>query len=212
MTKKLRDNGYIFVEEFLDYQSCDKIIKQFREAETDSFYKGIVNLNDSDDKFNTIYKSSRSPLRYCYLKTDETQEINRIGIKKLNDLTELDWKGNINDACFPIFEYGLGGYIEAHRGRDIGYGENDFVAVLMLTEYDGDFSGGEFYLNPNASVSSDGKTIFDEDTSSRMYFKQNKGSLLIFNNRKNVHGTLPVKISPNGSSLRMTTSWRMAEE
>lgn len=196
----------------MDALSCDEIIKQFKNAERGLLQKGSVALNDSKDEFNTVYSSGRSPLRYCYLKTAESQAINLSGIVKLKYLTGLDWSGNINDVCFPIFEYGLGGFIDGHRGRDVGFGSNDFVAVLMLTEYGIDFSGGEFYLNSDASASDDGKTIFNENLESRIHFKQKKGSLLIFNNRLHVHGTNPVKLASSGSATRMTTSWRMAEE
>lgn len=195
----------------MDEQSCDEIIKQFRNAEEDVLQKGRTSLNDSEDEFNTVYISKRSPLRYCYLNTHESQEINLGGIIKLNSLTKLDWSGNINDVCFPVFEYKLNGFIDGHRGRNVGYGANDFVAVLMLTEYGEDFSGGEFYLNSDASASDDGKTVFNEKLESRIYFKQSKGSLLIFNNRLHVHGTNPVELSSSGSATRMTTSWRMTD-
>lgn len=211
MNSQLNQYGYVFIEEFMDDLSCDEIIKQFKHADKNILQKGSIPLSDSNDEFNVVYTSGRSPLKYCYLKTLESQEINLGGMLKLNDLTGLDWSGNINDVCFPVFKYELDGYIDGHRGRDVGFGDNDFVAVLMLTEYDEDFSGGEFYLNSDASASSDGKTIFNENLESRIYFKQKKGSLLIFNNRLHVHGTNPVKLSPSGSSTRMTTSWRMTE-
>jgi hypothetical protein len=212
MDNRLNQYGYVFIEGFMNDKSCDEIIKQFKNANEGILQKGSISLNDSNDEFNTIYTSGRSPLRYCYLKTPESQEINLGGMIKLNDLTRLDWSGNINDVCFPVFEYGLAGFIDGHRGRDVGYGANDFVAVLMLTEYGEDFSGGEFYLNRDASASNDGKTIFNENLESRVYFKQKKGSLLIFNNRLHVHGTNPVTLSPSGSTIRMTTSWRMTED
>lgn len=212
MISKLNKYGYVFIEEFMDHSSCDEIIRQFRKADAGVLAKGEVGLNDSKDEVNTVYSSGRSPLRYCYLKTNETQEVNLGGIIKLNELTGFDWNGNINDVCFPVFEYGLDGFIEGHRGRDVGYGDNDFVAVLMLTEYNKDFSGGEFYLNKEASASEDGKTIFNENIESRVYFKQTKGSLLIFNNKIHVHGTNPVKSSPLDLTIRMTTSWRMTED
>jgi len=211
MKNIIQEQGYIFIEKFMDYESCDVIIEEFNKAKKGELEKNSASLNDSNDNFNHVYTSSRSPLKYCYLKSDITQKINQNGIKKLNLLTELDWQGNINDICFPIFKYELNEFIEAHRGRNIGYGDNDFVAVLMLTEYDIDFSYGEFYLNKNAFASKDGKQIFDEDIESRIYFKQKKGSLLIFNNNIHVHGTNPVKESAKGSSLRMTTSWRTTE-
>jgi len=196
----------------MDDEHCDEIIKKFKEAERVELEKSSAFLTDSNDEFNHVYTSSRSPLKYCYLKSERTQKINQDGINRLNLLTGLDWNGNINNVCFPVFKYGLHEFIEAHRGRNIGYGNNDFVAVLMLTEYDVDFSSGEFYLNKNAFASEDGKKIFNENIESRIYFQQKKGSLLIFNNNIHVHGTNPVKKTSNGSCLRMTTSWRTAEK
>ena len=211
MNNNIQSKGYLYIEDFLDHKSCDEIIQQFKNAENNSLPKDFVGLNDSTDKFNEVYTSSRSPLRYCYVRSKESQKINSYGIDKLNKLTTFDWSGNINDVCFPIFSYHENGYIEAHRGRNVGFGANDYVAVLMLTDYGSDFLGGEFYLNKEAKASDDGKTIHDENIKSRIYFKQKKGSLLIFNNRIHVHGTTPVKKSDSGSAIRMTTSWRMTE-
>ncbi len=143
MDNQLSQNGYLFIERFMDDSSCDEIIRQFKNAENGVLQKGGVSLNDSEDEFNTVYVSGRSPLRYCYLKTSKSQKINLDGVMKLNNLTALDWRGNINDTCFPVFQYGLNDFIDGHRGRDVGFGANDFVAVLMLTEYGEDFNGGE---------------------------------------------------------------------
>ncbi|WP_428243261.1 hypothetical protein [Gynuella sp.] len=211
MSNTIKSQDYIYIENFLDDESCDEIIRQFKNAEQGGLPKSSAGLNDSTDEFNEVYVSSRSPLRYCYVKTDRTQRISSNGIDQLNRLTGLDWSGNINDVCFPVFEYGEDGYIETHRGRNVGYGANDYVAVLMLTKYGSDFLGGDFYLNTDAKASEDGKVIYNENESSRVFIRQKKGSLLIFNNRIHVHGTTPVKKSDKGSSIRMTTSWRMTE-
>lgn len=211
VNNNIESQGYLYIEEFLDPKSCDVIIQQFKNASSNKLPKSNIGLNDSTDQFNEVYNSSRSPLRYCYVQANESQKINYYGIEKLSEITTFDWSGNINDVCFPVFEYHENGYIEAHRGRNVGFGANDYVAVLMLTNYGSDFLGGEFYLNKEAKASDDGKTIYDENTNSRVYFKQGKGSLLIFNNRIHVHGTTPVKKSESGSTVRMTTSWRMTE-
>ena len=160
MYDKIQTQGYLYIKDFLTHESCDEIIRQFKNAELNKLPKGDIGLADSTDQFNEVYNSSRSLLRYCYVKTKETQKINADGIKKLNEITNLNWSGNINDVCFPIFEYHENGYIKAHRGRNVGYGKNDYVAVLMLTQYGHDFLGGEFYLNKEANASADGKTVY----------------------------------------------------
>jgi len=185
------------------------IIGSFRLAERGYLPLPEIWLKDSLDMMNKVYNSSRSPLRYCYMRTTETQLINSRGIKNLSALTVMNWAGNINEVCFPIFEYQEGGFIDAHRGRDVGYGRNDYVAVLMLTDYGKDFTGGEFYLNKKADASEDGKTVTNDHEVDRIYFKQPKGSLLIFNNNIHVHGTTPVRTGRANKTIRMTTSWRM---
>lgn len=206
---RLQKDGCIFVEDFLDTSLCDVVIQQFKKAQNSELRRSRVGLNDSTDEFNRVYQSNRSPLRYCYLRTQVTQDINRTGKEILETLTGMNWGGNINEVCFPVFDYRLDGYIERHRGRNVGFGRNDFVAVLMLTQYGEDFSGGEFFLNKNAKASPDGKTVYYEDETARQYYTQTKGSVLVFDNRIHVHGTLPTRESANRRCVRMTTSWRM---
>ncbi|MCK5855671.1 MAG: hypothetical protein KAG56_10650 [Sulfurovaceae bacterium] len=167
-----------------------------------------MKLNDSNDLYNKVYKSSRSPLSYCYLKTKNGMNISKMGIIKLGQITGLDWSGNINEKCFPIFRYGLNEYIERHRGRDVGYGRNDYVAVTMLTEPTKDFSEGRFFLNQDARASACGKTIEYENPKSRIYIDIQQGDLLVFDNRLHVHGTEPAKKGIHENVCRMTTSWR----
>ncbi len=207
--KELREQGFAYLPEFFDESACDIIVNEYRKVGQNKLKQSSAGLNDSDDLVNKIYKSERSPMQYYYLESDIAQELNSTGKLKLEKLTGMSWSGNINERVFPIFEYHEGGFIKAHRGRNVGYGKNDFVAVLMLTDYSIDFLGGEFYLNKNAEASEDGKKIYNEIESDRIYFKQKKGSLIIFNNPTHVHGTLPVKKSDKGKANRITTSWRM---
>lgn len=212
MKDEILKQGYVRIDKFMTTLDCNAIIDGFRLAENNMLSLEAIILNDSSDLMNKVYSSSRSPLRYCYLKSSSTQLINQKGIEKLNALTGWNWCGNINDDCFPIFEYQEGGFIEAHRGRDIGYGRNDYVAVLMLTEYGVDYTGGDFYLNKCAVASEDGKVITNDNVSDRMYFQLSRGDLLIFNNRIHVHATTPVQVGMSEKPFRMTTSWRMEEK
>lgn len=115
----------------------------------------------------------------------------------------MKWFKNINSYCLPIFEYVGSGFIKGHRGRNIGFGENVFVAVGMFTKPGIDFSGGRFYLNKNADVSKDGKDVYRENIATREYFNIPQGSVILFDNRLHIHGTELSK------GHRVTASWRI---
>lgn len=157
-----------------------------------------------------MYDSTRSPgVRYCYLSTREVDKVNQSVAEKLGDTTGDNWLRGINTKCLPLFSYGEGAHIKAHRGRDIGYGSNDLVAVAMLTEPRESFAGGEFYLNPKAEASSDGKTVWNDNEEDRVLFPLERGSVLIFRNPEFVHATLPVRPGRVGCH-RATVSWRIS--
>ncbi len=208
MQTKLKKEGYVYIRKFLTKGECLSIISDFNSADSDELTKGEMNLNDSNDLSNTVYKSGRSPLSYCYLSTKNSLKISRYGIVELEKITGLKWSGNINEKCFPIFKYELGGYIARHRGRDVGYGRNDYVAVTMLTKPKEDFTSGRFFLNKDASASPCGKFIEHENSESRLYVDIQQGDLLIFDNRIHVHGTEPAQKGKKLDVCRMTTSWR----
>lgn len=212
---QLHGRGWALVPKFIKPEWCEHIIDSFRECQDGALASTPIGLNDSTDSSNTVYQSTRSKLKYCYLSTTPTQEINRYGITRLKALTTMDWEGNINDHLLPLFAYEESGFIVGHRGRDIGFGRNDFVAVCMLTTLGRDFNGGRFYLNEHDDVSEDGKTVHNENVDNRMYFDLLQGELLIFHNNRFVHGTTPVKPrsvsvgEKDRDTLRLTTSWRM---
>lgn len=212
MLRELSENGFVYVKEFLNKDDCETLIAEYQKAKIGLFPSNKMNLNDSEDLSNTAYVSNRSPLSYCYLSTDNALKISKDGILRLEALTKLNWSGNINEKCFPIFEYGEGGYIERHRGRDVGYGRNDFVAVTMLTKPGQDFSAGRFFLNKDATASPCGKKIEYENPESRIYVDIQQGDLLIFDNRLHVHGTEPAIKGKADKVCRMTTSWRMESD
>jgi hypothetical protein len=205
---KLDEKGYVYVNKFLSEKDCEYLIADHDEASISALETGLMNLDDSDDLYNVVYKSSRSPLSYCYLFTENAIRISKDGIRRLEYLTGLSWSGNINEKCFPIFQYGLGGYIERHRGRNVGYGRNDYVAVTMLTKPSLDFSSGRFFLNKDAFASPCGKIIEYENPENRIYVDIQQGDLLIFDNRIHVHGTEPALQGKAKNVCRMTTSWR----
>lgn len=208
MKKELEENGYTYIKEFLSEDDCLSIITDYGHAKLGTLETGSMKLNDSNDLYNTVYKSTRSPLSYCYLTTEKALEISKKGIQQLSYITGFDWSGNINEKCFPIFHYDLGQYIERHRGRNVGYGRNDYVAVTMLTKPEKDFSSGKFFLNKSASASPCGKFIEYEKKEDRVYIDIQQGDLLIFDNRIHVHGTEPVEKGLLSEVCRMTTSWR----
>ncbi|ENW07311.1 hypothetical protein [Acinetobacter beijerinckii] len=208
MKEKLENDGYVYIKNFLSEVDCDLLVSEFYKAEKGYLDTGAMGLNDSSDRYNIVYESNRSPLSYCYLSTEESMQISKEGIKKLEQITGLIWSGNINEKYFPIFKYGLGGYIERHRGRDVGYGRNDYVAVTMLTKPNNDFSQGKFFLNKDAIASTCGKIIEYENPEGRIYVDIQQGDLLIFDNRIHVHGTEPAQKGSAENVCRMTTSWR----
>ncbi len=190
----LHGAGYSLLPNLLPVKFCTPIleaVEQLRDGSEKSrrhYPPKPLGLNDSDDQTNTLYTSTRSPLQYLYLDSMGIRSISNYGINVLGLITGFDWHGNINDRCLPLFIYGHNGYIKGHRGRDIGFGANDFVAVCMLTRPGRDFAGGTFYLNEAASVSDDGKTVQGEDLSQRMEFHHlDQGDVLVFNNQRFVH-------------------------
>lgn len=205
----LKDPGYLRIPNLLTVSDVNIIRSTARLAESSHLPTASARLADSEDITNNLYTSSRSPgLRYAYLDSIRTQAINRRVAEALQRRTGLDWWTGINREFLPIFTYGNGGHIKAHRGRDIGYGPNNFVAVGMLTSPGIDYQGGEFYLNPVTGASPDGKTVWNDFHPDRIYFKLQRGEVLVFDNRKFVHGTTPVQASFQGNACRLTCSWR----
>jgi len=168
-------------------------------------------LNDSTNQCNILYNSIRSPMSYGYLKTEQSDNLSQVVMNRLKDLTLFSWSNNINSVCQPIFIYSKGQFIKEHRGRNVGYGSNDYVAVVMISQPELDFTAGQFFLNRFGEASEDGKTIFNEDKSKRQFFNIKQGDALIFNNNLFIHGTTPVETGEKINPLRITTSWRTSK-
>ena len=198
---------WIMLENMFNEADCRTVIDAINDAKLSKYQSKAMNLLEGDDRTNTLYSSERSPLNYCYLDTPKVKEFNLRMQGVLNLITGWNWRGNIQRRCLPIFEYEEGGYIKGHRGRDFGFGKNDWVAIGSITSQNEDYLGGSFYVNEHAEASEDGKTIYNEDESKRSFFEFKRGSLFIFNNNKLIHGTLPVeKILKEN---RITCSWRI---
>lgn len=204
----LTDTGYSYVEGLLTEEQCSLIMEKIELMRTSKLDKEPLNLNDSEDQCNVLYESKRSPMTYGYLKTNETDELSIQTMGKLKGLTSFSWDGNINSYCQPVFIYYQGQFIKEHRGRNVGYGNNDFVAVVMITKPQFNFKKGQFFLNKFGEASEDGKTIYNEDLSKRQYFDIQQGDALIFNNNLFIHGTTPVEKGESTITFRITTSWR----
>lgn len=211
ISKSLSEVGYSYIESLLSLDQCNILLKQIDELRQSKLHQVPLNLNDSNDKCNVLYTSERSPMNYAYLKTVATDKLSQIIMKKLETLTSMTWSNNINTICQPIFIYSKDGFIKEHRGRNVGFGNNDFVSVVMITKPGHDFSGGQFFLNRNGEASVDGKTIYNEDKSKREYFNIMQGDALIFNNQEFIHGTIPVNKGQTELTSRITTSWRTSK-
>lgn len=206
-TLTLEDKGYLRISDLITKRETQIILSTLNRCE--SLSSRPVRLIDSTDVSNRLYSSRRSPgLQYAYLESVYTQAIGRRVATALQKRTQLNWWDGINKYFLPVFSYKDKAFIKAHRGRDIGYGVNNYVAVGMLTNPGIDFNGGEFYLNPHAKASPDGKTVWNDKIKDRIFFRLQRGEILIFNNQRFVHGTTPVSDTDFKSAHRLTCSWR----
>ena len=214
MTPKesLGTKGYVLLPDMLLRSECEAVLAAAEAAAAKTLPTIPAGLRDSEDKLNTIYDSRRSPgVQYAYLVEDQTNAVNRRVAEHLTQQFDINFLSGINGHCLPLFSYGEGATIKAHRGRDIGYGANDLVAVAMLTRPGTDYLGGQFYLNRHALASPDGKTVWRDFESDRQYFQLGQGDVLVFANNYFVHGTTPTS-KVDGRCHRATCSWRAAKE
>ncbi len=166
---------------------------------------------EKNNMTNTVYKSNRSKgLQYNFVENPITRlDINAIK-KHLKNLVNVDFNGDINNHCLPVFRYTDGGVIKAHRDIDKTSEEvkyQDLVAVIMLTQRNEDFDHGRFYINAKAKCSVDGKTVTGDRKEDRFYPMLNKGDLFIFDNKKFIHGVEATETSGDQTG-RFTCSFR----
>lgn len=206
---------YIVLRNFLSEFECDKLIDAYFNKQTPR----ALNLEDGNDQANVTYKSKRSKnLHYKYLDVDDA----KVGLidervkLALEDLLGVGFRGKtINDKCLPMFAYGKDGLIKAHRGVQKACDVTKYqayVAVAQLTQRGIDFEGGEFYINPTADASADGKTVYNDNSPHRLYPLLNKGDVCLFYNPELVHGVETVRETSEGNAFRLTCSWRTNQE
>ena len=194
---------YIILRNQVTEDICNQIVQAFKLPSTPR----ELNLPNDTDKGDVVYASKRSKgLYYKYLVW--SKHLGDLIVHSLNKATGLNFEDSINKLCLPIFAYKEGGEIKAHRGtqkeqKTINYQE--YVAVLQLTQRDIDFTDGRFYLNPIATASEDGKTVYNDKPEDRYYPMLNKGDIIIFHNPSLVHG---VETVTGFNALRVTCSWR----
>lgn len=199
---------YIVIRNFLSIDDCEKLISSFKE--TSKPFE--LNLKDGKDLGNTVYTSTRSKnLSYKYVKNNDSERISNSVKKRLESMLNVGFNGSINDICLPMFCYGEGGEIKAHRGvqkESDNQKYQTFVAVCQLTQRGEDFNGGRFYVNSKATATVDGKTVFNDLEKDRFYPMLNKGDVCIIYNPIVVHGVDTVRMSDKNSAFRLTCSWR----
>ena len=200
--------GYIFIPNLMSEDEITLIISEFENAKNGNLTPSEINLNDSDDKANVVYQSRRSQMQYCYLKSEPALKIGSRASQRLTKCIGISWGKNIDATVLPIFEYSENGFIKEHRDRDIGFGANNYICPVLLTTPEEDFLRGRFFLNEHASVSKNGKEVFGEDTNKRIYFEQEFGSGIVFDNQRFIHGTEPISRTKTGRAKRITVSFR----
>lgn len=197
---------YIILRNLVDSIACDHIREEFYNNLNEAKPLGLA---DGDDYSNTICHSTRSKnLSYNYITGYDDSHYKEL----LQSITDLDFSKGINSKCLPIFCYGEGGEIKAHRGvqKDVDTSKyQEYVAVLQLTQRGEDFNDGRFYLNDKAEASADGKTVTNDLPEDRYYPMLDKGDIIIFHNPSLVHG---VETVTGKDAVRMTCSWRTNEK
>ena len=207
--QQLETEGFLIISGAVKPEERRAILKAMELAERGLLRTSSANLNDSTDQTNVLYNSARSPgVQYLYLESHLIQKQINTRIRKLLERrTGINWQEGINDRLLPLFKYKAGAYIRPHRGRNIGYGPNNYVAVANLTTPHIDYKQGLFYLNPEATASKDGKTVYNDKPGSRMNFQLQAGEIIVFDNQRFVHGTTPTE-PINNKCIRITCSWR----
>ena len=191
--RQLIENRFITINKIIYDEEIDVIKRYYMLASRGILNKTLLPLLDGDDVTNCVYHSKRSKnLKYCYLKSKKTDFSQAIIINKLKHLfPRLDFYNSINQHCLPIFAYGNGAEIKAHRGvektEDLKMYQ-EYVCVVLLHQPNVDFAGGRFYINPKAEASSDGKTVWNDNPEDRLYPNLKKGGAVIFHNPSLVHG------------------------
>lgn len=198
---------YIILRQFLGPVNCADILDSYNQIKNPV----EINLVDDPDLGNVEYQSNRSPnVSYKYMCGYDDSHI----IAGLKDATGLNFKDSINEFCLPVFKYGLGGQLLAHRDTckesDIETPQ-EYIAVLMLSKRGRDFTGGRLYINPKATVSPDGKTVTNDFPEDRFYPELDMGDLFIFHNPSFVHGVEEVKQGTSPVTKRITCGWRTNE-
>ena len=89
IVEDLFTEGYVLLSHMLKDEECMLIENTLNEAREGTHTTFPMNLNDSDDEGNVVYKSKRSPMNYCYLKTDKIMDLSNKIMDKLSELTEM---------------------------------------------------------------------------------------------------------------------------
>ena len=190
--QKLVQEKFLLIKELADDFDIERLKRYYMLASRGISNNEPLPLLDGSDVTNFVYRSNRSKnLQYAYLKGKMVSHIQNKFSHSLKLLfPNLVFENSINKYCLPIFTYGQGSEIKAHRGvektEDLKRYQ-EYVCVILLHQPNVDFTGGRFYINPKAEASSDGKTVWNDYPEDRTYPKINKGDAVIFHNPSLVH-------------------------
>ncbi|MCL6274568.1 2OG-Fe(II) oxygenase [Muricauda sp. 2012CJ35-5] len=180
LQSEIRRNGYAIIDYVLNNEECDSLIQDYNNLE---LYRKTVHMEryrfgKGEYKYFTyplpqIIENLRTTI-YPHLVPIANEwhrklKLNEYFPQRLTDLQELCRSKEQRLATPLILKYGVGGYNTLHQDL---YGEVYFPmqAVLMLSEPNNEYKGGEFVLTMQVPRAQ----------SKAIVLRPNKGSMLIF--------------------------------
>jgi|GEM_PF-7081760 len=141
-----------------------------------------IGLPDGDGT-NFKYTSSRSKIKYLYLRTPLAMMTNYFLMRYLKRQTGIDFRSSINTKCLPLNFYNSGDSILIHRDRNMHTGEPIKYVLIITLKQEG---SALFKLYSNVDVSNSGKTVDIEDAKIDA-IRTKQGTALWFDNTDTAH-------------------------
>lgn len=208
---KLVDAGVAMVfRKVVDRDTCEVMLEEFVKAQHNSLPQGNLNRYKWPHT-NKVYPSGRHSANVCFLESNILKErFSTISQAIARATDRSGW--SVQDDILPVFSYSDGGQIAAHRDVRLT-SLVEYCAVVMLSENGSDFTQGAFYVERHEhDVDAHGQPLLDNKVpyvSKRQTFNDlDQGDVVIFCNRKCLHGVNAVRVAEGGRG-RITTSFRI---
>lgn len=80
---RFEEIGHVIIPNIFTELDAQKVLADLERAREGSLLEFELNLTDSNDVCNRVYSSKRSPLNYCYLRTEKAHELNKKVTRRL---------------------------------------------------------------------------------------------------------------------------------